>query len=334
MLKIFFCGTPQFSLPALRKLASNTDFKIELIVTQPDRPKGRGIKLQASPVKILAEELKIPVIQPENLKGLKLSEDKILSGGEVGVAASFNLYGPYDLGVVVAYGNLIPLSILNLPKVGCLNIHPSILPRWRGAAPVQRSIEAGDKKTAVSIMKLDRGLDTGEIYLSEELEILATDTAGSLSIKCAEIGAELLNQNISKILAGKLKSLPQAELGLTYANKWQVAESNINWELPAEVIANLVRASDPIPGARSSLGDNSLVKLFNPVFIESGSKDLLPGSVLELTRSEIVVRCGGGECLGFSELQFEGRKRLPIREALNGRQISVGDRFQLTSEKI
>jgi len=241
-MKVVFAGTPEFAAVALEALLK-AGFEVPLVLTQPDRPAGRGMKLQASPVKQLAAKHGIPVSQPLSLKlDGKYPED-------AAAARDALLATGADVMVVAAYGLILPSWTLELPRLGCLNIHASLLPRWRGAAPIHRAIEAGDAETGVTIGGMDEGLDTGDMLLMERLPIAATDTTGSLHDKLAVLGGRMVVEALELAACGGLTRTPQPAEGVNYAHKIEKAEASIDWALPAEVLARRVRAFNPFPGA-------------------------------------------------------------------------------------
>ncbi|MDE2366480.1 MAG: methionyl-tRNA formyltransferase, partial [Betaproteobacteria bacterium] len=235
-MKIIFAGTPPFSTPALAALA-DAGHEIGLVLTQPDRPAGRGMKTAASAVKLLAQERKFTLLQPESLKQSELHARLAAAGA--------------DIMVVVAYGLILPLAVLTIPRFGCLNIHASLLPRWRGAAPIERAILAGDRETGITIMQMDRGLDTGAILLQRSIPIAPDDTAQTLRDKLASLGAYCIVEALTHLQQRTLTATPQDESGATYASKLEKREAEIDWRSDAESISCAVRAFNPYPGAHS-----------------------------------------------------------------------------------
>jgi methionyl-tRNA formyltransferase len=304
-MKVSFGGTPEFARVALQAIIE-AGFEVPLVLTQPDRPSGRGQKLQPSPVKQLAVERGIPVLQPERLKD-PATHEPILA-----VAP--------DVMVIAAYGLILPQAVLDIPRRGCLNIHASLLPRWRGAAPIQRAIEAGDTETGITIMRMEAGLDTGPILLKESLPIAADETAATLHDKLSALGARLIVDALRRF--DELALVPQPAEGVTYASKIDKAEALLDFRRPAEELARRVRAFDPFPGAAGVLDDTTM-KLWRAV-AERGSG--APGTVLAADGSGIVVACGEG-ALRITELQKPGGKRLPAADLLRGCPISPGQRF-------
>ncbi len=330
--KLVFFGTPEFANPALQGLVDTKTFDITAVVTQADKPSGRGQKLQAPPIKVLAEKLGIPVYQPKSIKNIETVGDSAtprLQGAKssASLAEFLSDIAPIDVFVCVAYGKIIPTSLLSFARCGMVNIHPSLLPRWRGAAPLQWALFSGDKETGVSIMKIEEGLDTGPVFLTEHMQIAANETIGSLHDKAAQIGAELLVKALPAILDGSLQAAAQNENGVTYAEKWEKEDCLIKWSEDAAITLRRIRTCDPFPGARSEL-DGGLVKIFKAREVENQNfPPSPPGDVVEVGKGELIVACGDSQYIAIDELQFSGKKRLPVEDALRGRQISVGQSF-------
>ncbi len=306
-MKIIYAGTPEFAVPALAALIQSSH-EVSLVLTQPDRPAGRGMKLKPSPVKSLALEHNIPVLQPETLKDAAVQAQ---------IAAE-----NADALVVAAYGLIIPTAVLNMPRHGCYNIHASLLPRWRGAAPIQRSLLAGDKETGVTIMEVVPALDAGAMILRGALPITAQDTAQTLHDGLADIGAKLMLQAMNQLeSAGKLAAEPQDEALVTYAEKLQKSEAAINWHQDAEALSRQVRAFNPFPVAQSTLqGDTCRIWMAQAL---DGQAE--PGTIVSLDQG-IIVGCGKG-LLKIDELQLPGGKRLKARDFLAGNPLKLGDKF-------
>lgn len=309
-MKIVFAGTPDFAATALAALYQ-AGHQISLVLSQPDRPAGRGMSLQASPVKRLALEHGTEVFQPLNLKDEEAQ-------------ARLRREAP-DVMVVAAYGLLLPQAVLDIPRLGCLNIHASLLPRWRGAAPIHRAILAGDRESGVCIMAMEAGLDTGPVLLRRAEPILETDTTALLHDRLAVLGGELIVEALAGLEAGKLVAQPQEEAGAVYAAKLSKGEAPLDWRQSAEVLSRQVRAFNPFPGATANLGGNVL-KIWNGV-AEAGKGN--PGQVLEVTRQGIRVACGQG-ALVIRELQKAGGKRLPVAQFLAGHPVQVGQQFSVS----
>lgn len=303
-MRVIFAGTPEFAAQALAAIIA-AGHEIPLVLTQPDRPAGRGMSLQPSAVKKLAVAHGLAVFQPLSLKDAE--------------AQSRLADLQADVMVVAAYGLILPQAVLDLPRHGCLNIHASLLPRWRGAAPIQRALLAGDAQTGVCIMQMEAGLDTGPVLLREAFPIEDEDTTASLHDKLASCGAAL----IVKALDGlPLAFETQPEAGVTYAHKIEKAEALIDWSRSAAELDRHVRAFNPFPGAQTQLGGQT-VKLWQARPVAGRGE---PGQVLAVDREQIVIACGAG-ALAVSELQKAGGKRLPVQQFLAGNALSVGDRF-------
>jgi methionyl-tRNA formyltransferase len=302
-MRIVFAGTPEFAVPSLR--AAATKGEIVAVYTQPDRPAGRGRGLQPSPVKREALLRGFPVLQPGSLKG-ELSRDALRA------------LRP-DLMVVVAYGLLLPSRILEIPVHGCWNVHASLLPRWRGAAPIQRAIEAGDAETGVCLMQMEKGLDTGPVLLSQRIAIGEQETGGQLHDRLAELGAQVLADGLGLLRAGmKPVARPQPETGATYARKLEKSEAKLDWTQPAAVLARKVRAFNPWPMAEAVLAGER-VRIHAAVPLEA-AHDAAPGSVLQAGRDGIDVACGEG-ALRLRVLQREGGRAITAADYLNARPL-------------
>ena len=302
-MRIVFAGTPEFAVPSLRAAAGKAE--IVAVYTQPDRPAGRGRGLQPSPVKREALLRGIPVLQPESLKS-QLSRDAL------------HALRP-DLMVVVAYGLLLPSKILTIPAQGCWNVHASLLPRWRGAAPIQRAIEAGDETTGICLMQMEKGLDTGPVLLSQSLAIGEQETAGQLHDRLAALGAQVLSDGLGLLRAGmRPVAKPQPETGATYAHKLDKAEAKLDWAQPAAVLARKVRAFNPWPIAEASLAGER-VRIHAAVPLDTAHA-AAPGSVLQAGRDGIDVACGEG-ALRLRVLQREGGRAITAADYLNARPL-------------
>jgi methionyl-tRNA formyltransferase len=304
VLEIAFAGTPHFALPALRALLQSSH-RVVGVLTQPDRPAGRGRELRASPVKELAIQHALPISQPQSLR----TEE-----GRAALAA----WRP-DLMVVVAYGLLLPRAVLQLPRLGCLNIHGSLLPRWRGAAPIHRALLAGDTRTGVTIMQLDEGLDTGPVLLERSRAIGPHETSGDLHDALAELGAAALMEAIEGLAAGTLQPRPQPATGITYAAKIEKSEARIDWTLAATDIDRRIRAFNPWPVAETTLGGESL-RLWRACVAEGSTDGAVPGTLLGVDDLGLRVACGQG-VLSIRELQRAGKRPVSARDFANAARL-------------
>jgi methionyl-tRNA formyltransferase len=322
-MRVIFAGTPEFAAVALAQiLAAGHD--VPLVLTQPDRPAGRGMKLQASAVKQLALQHNIPVAQPLSLRlDGKYPDDAAQAQAAIAAANA-------DVMVVAAYGLILPQWTLSAPRLGCLNIHASLLPRWRGAAPIHRAIEAGDAQTGVVIMQMDAGLDTGDMLLTGVRDIDAQDTTASLHDHLAELGGKLVVQSLADAQAGQLKPVKQPLEGITYAHKIEKAEAAVNWRDTAETLDRRVRAFNPFPAAAAQL-NGEVIKLWRAVPEASNSAaNALPGTVLSADAQGVRVACGEG-VLCVTELQRAGGKRLAAADFLRGFPLAAGQQFDITA---
>ncbi len=332
---IVFFGTPDFAVSTLAALVESGRYEISAVVTQTDKPAGRGQKLTPSPVKRYARERSIPVFEPNSLKSISAEMNGGLTPHLKGSSEITDLIDFLNVSaqtlkafIVVAYGKIIPSSLIHLPKNGTINIHASLLPRWRGAAPIQHAIFAGDKKTGVSIMQIDEGLDTGAIYAGKEVDIAENEDYGSLATRLAKVGADLLLETLPLILSEELKPVAQSNTDVMYADKWEKEDIQLDWSDPAETTIRRIRASSPEPGARTTL-DGELVKIFGAHIENSTSfKFQSPGVVIESNKRELIVSAGTNQFISIDELQFPGKKRLAVAEVLKGRSIANGARFE------
>ncbi|GAA64517.1 methionyl-tRNA formyltransferase [Pseudoalteromonas sp. BSi20311] len=298
-LRIIFAGTPDFAARHLQALI-NSEHQIVGVYSQPDRPAGRGKKLKASEVKALALEHDLPVFQPQSLKTDEALEE----------LNSLNA----DIMIVVAYGLILPKAILDAPRLGCLNVHGSILPRWRGAAPIQRAIWAGDQQTGVTIMQMDEGLDTGDMLHISHWPIDSAETSASLYTKLAELGPDALINTINRLAKGEITPEPQNDADANYAKKLSKDEANIDWSMDAEQIERNIRAFNPWPVCFTQMSGNT-VKIYQANVVEQSGA---AGTVLTSDKNGIVVACGK-HALSISELQPQGKKPMAINDFLNGR---------------
>jgi methionyl-tRNA formyltransferase len=301
-LRAAFAGTPDFAVPHLRAcLDAGVD--VVAVYTQPDRPAGRGRKLVPSPVKQAALEAGIPVRQPESLKAADVQAD----------LRALDL----DLLVVVAYGLILPRKVLAIPRLGCWNVHASLLPRWRGAAPIQRAILAGDAASGVCVMQMEAGLDTGPVLLERRVPIDASDTGGSLHDRLAASGAAALRDALNTVAnGGSLSATPQSSDGVTYAHKLDKAEARIDWNDSAAAVARKVRAFDPWPVAEADIGGEKL-RIWSATPIDSSS-NTPPGTIVAASRIGLDIACGDG-ALRILELQRAGGRRIAVADYLNAR---------------
>lgn len=322
-LRIVFAGTPVFAEQHLRVLIDSRHHVVA-VYTQPDRPAGRGKKITASPVKELAQTHHLPVYQPLSLKNE--SEQQAL--------AELNV----DIMIVVAYGLILPQSVLDIPKLGCINVHASLLPRWRGAAPIQRAIEVGDNKTGVTIMQMEAGLDTGPMLSKVSCDILGSDTTTTLHDRLAELGCAVLIATLDQIQSGSYKAEPQNETEATYAEKIQKTEAQINWALSASTIERKIRAFNPFPIMFTTFegsGDkNQLdlrIKILQAQIVKNSSAKADPGSIIAINENAdggIVVACGE-QALLLQRIQLPGKAAMSVREVMVGHRdlFRVGQRF-------
>jgi methionyl-tRNA formyltransferase len=301
-MKIVFAGTPDFASRALEALLA-AGHDVTLVLTQPDRPAGRGMVLQASAVKKVALAHGIPVFQPERLKD-PATHEPVRAACDAGA----------ELMVVAAYGLILPQAVLDIPNRGCINIHASLLPRWRGAAPIHRAIEAGDAQTGITIMQVEAGLDTGPMLLARAITIDPQDSTGSLHDRLARLGGELVVEALDRF--DELVPQTQPEAGVTYASKIDKAEAKLDWSQPAATLARKIRAFDPFPGAVVDLAGEPVKAWCGAAETGSGR----PGQLLAVDAKGIVVACGQG-ALRLTELQKPGGRRVSAADFLNGSSL-------------
>lgn len=306
-MKLIFAGTPEFAAQALAAIV-DAGHEVALVLTQPDRPAGRGMALQPSPVKKFALEKGLPIFQPLSLKDAEAQASVAAVGAEVMVVA--------------AYGLILPQVVLDMPRLGCINIHGSLLPRWRGAAPIQRALLAGDAETGVCIMQMEAGLDTGPVLLRGAFSIESDDTSATLHDRLAALGARLVVEALGKL---PLPAEAQTADGVTYAHKIEKAEALIDWHKSAIELDRHIRAFNPFPGAQV-LFKGQTIKLWQASAV-AGDGEF--GQILAVDRNQLLVACGEG-ALAIRELQKAGGKRLPVQQFLAGNAMRVGDRFDLT----
>lgn len=342
--KTAFLGTPDFAVVVMQGLV-DAGYDLACVVTQPDRPRGRGHKLSITPVKSLALELGLPVFTPISLKTLQLESvppatldssvvqtPRLLGAkSSTDLARFLNDTGPYDLIVTAAYGNIIPEALINFPEHGIINVHPSLLPRWRGAAPIEHAIFSGDQKTGVAIMKVDIGLDTGAVYALEELQISPQHTLETLTKELAVVGTELLLKHLPEIIRGTVNPIAQDDALATYADKWTVEDTTINWNESSHTCWRRIRSSTPQPGART-IFNGQVLKIFDSrptqdshLELAADSSKFKPGQIVEIASSYMTVCCGNSSFLQIYEVQLPGKKRISVRDFRNGVKIHIGD---------
>lgn len=307
-MRIIFAGTPDFAAKALIALL-DAGYQIVLVLTQPDRPAGRGMKIQIGDVKKAAQAYNISLLQPLSLKSEAMHAQ----------LRSFDA----DVMVVAAYGLILPEAVLKIPRYGCLNIHASLLPRWRGAAPIQRALLAGDPETGITIMQMDEGLDTGSIMLQHRLSIEPCDTTGTLHDKLANLGAHSIVEALELLRLGKLIAIPQEEAQACYAAKIQKQEAEIDWQLDADQIDRMIRAFNPYPGAYTYFQGN-LLKLWQASVTRNASGEA--GKIIAIGNDGIVVGCGSGALI-LEIVQQAGGKKMPVTEFLAGHILQPGQLF-------
>jgi methionyl-tRNA formyltransferase len=306
-MRVIFMGTPEFALPTLEGLI-DSGVKIVGVFTQPDRPKGRGRKLEPSPVKRLAEEHGLPVFQPERLR----DKDAIKQVRSL----------KPDLVVVVAYGQILPQEVLDIPKYGCVNVHASLLPRHRGAAPINKAIIDGDPMTGVTTMQMDAGLDTGDMLVKKSISIFPNENAGELHDRLAQLGREAMEETLARLCAGTLSPQKQDDSRSSYAPMLKKEDGLIDWKRPAAAIHNQVRGLYPWPGAFTHL-DGEVLKIADTRIADTSGN---PGEILVLENSGVVVACGEG-ALQIRRLQLPGKKMLPAADFLRGVKLKVGQKL-------
>lgn len=307
-MKIIFAGTPHFAEKALQALL---DKKMEIVavLAQPDRPSGRGMQLKAGPVKQLAVQHGLTVLQPQSLKNEEIQQhlNKLNA----------------DVMIVAAYGLILPKAVLQIPRLGCLNIHASLLPRWRGAAPIQRSILAGDEQTGITIMQMDEGLDTGDVLLKKYCQIQENETSETLYEKLAVLGAEAITETLELLNQRKLIPLKQDNHLATYAAKITKEEAQLDWKQPASQLNRNIRGYNPFPGASTSI-NGTTIKIWQASVIEKLTGE--PGMVIKVGNNELVVSCGK-DALSLETIQKPNSKSMPVGQFLQGFKIKAGDCF-------
>jgi methionyl-tRNA formyltransferase len=311
-LRIVFCGTPEFAVPSLRRLAERPEFSIEAVVTQPDRPRGRGQHVSSSPVKETALEIGLHVYQPETIKSESSQE--------------FLKRVAPDAVVIIAYGQIIPSRLLTIPRLGWLNLHASLLPSYRGAAPIHWAIANGETVTGLTTMQIDAGMDTGPTLLRHEVEIEPDETAPDLATRMSAIGAVLIAESLLHFDRGEISPLPQEEKGATYAPILKKEDGRIDWSRPAPQIFNRMRGFAPWPGAYATFREQTCQLWGRPEASGTAGAHITPGEIVPSAK-EIYVVCGEGTCLRIESIQAEGRKKISAREFANGARLATGDRF-------
>ncbi len=308
MPRLVFAGTPEFAAEPLRALLQAW-VEVTAVYTQPDRPAGRGRKLSPSPVKQVALAHDLPVFQPRSLR-------------DVEAQAQLQALQP-DVFLVIAYGLILPQRVLDIPRLGCVNLHASLLPRWRGAAPIQRAIEAGDEETGLCLMQMEAGLDTGPVLAQANCAIEPQMTAGQVHDALVELGAAHLPQWMQQYCAGQLQAQPQDDAQANYAHKLEKSESRLDWTTSAAELARKLRAFDPWPGSSGQL-DTQAVKLFGLRAVDEHAQGQ-PGEIVKISDEGLEIACGQGS-LTVAEVQFPGARRMPAQAAARGRQL-MGQRF-------
>ena len=319
-----FFGTPEFSAKILKALTEIDEIEVKVVVTQPDKPAGRGNKLKSSEVKIVAESLNIPVLQPKSIKKeLPVFLEQLKNFGEL------------DFAVIAVFAQILPVGLLEFFKGKCVNVHPSLLPRWRGASPIHSAMIAGDQETGVCLMKMEQGLDSGPYWVVSKTPILEDDTHDILQQRLLDLSIKLIKENLVKIVKDEVPEIKQSEIGLTYAEKLTGQLSLINWNNDAKTISNLTKGLWPSPGAFSFINGKRIKIGLTKVYQDSGENDFsgiqglkdkeIPnGSILYKTKDTFVVKCGNDTALAVYQVQPEGKKPQTVRDYLNGNKLEIG----------
>lgn len=310
-MRLIFCGTPQFAVPTLEALIAR-GFQIDLVVTNPDEPSGRSYELKPPPVKVVAKKAGLPVFQPRSLK-------------DADTQAFISKYHP-DAIVIVAYGHLIPPWMIDLPRLGCINLHASLLPKYRGAAPIAWALIRGERTTGVTTMKIDAGLDTGDMLLRRDTKIRDDDTAETLSARLSAIGAELMVETLERLERGEVVPQPQDHAQATLAPRLKKEDGRVDWSLTAEDIARRVRGLQPWPGAYTTVRGKNL-RLWTAAAATAKSPPTLEPGTVRVSGDKLLVACGQETTLEIRELQLEGRKRMSARDFLNGVHVKEQEKF-------
>ena len=311
-LRIVFCGTPEFAVPSLRQLAERPEFLAEAVISQPDRPRGRGQRVSSSPVKEAALELGLHVYQPETIKSESAQE-------------FLKRLAP-DAIVIIAYGQIIPARLLTIPRLGWINLHASLLPRYRGAAPIHWAIANGETVTGLTTMQINAGMDTGPTLLRREVEIGPEETAPELAARMSAMGADLIAESLLQFNRGEILPCPQDEKNASYAPILKKEDGRIDWARPAQQIYNRMRGFAPWPGSYSTFRGQTCHLWGRPEIRSTGDANFTPGAIVPSTK-EIYVECGEGTCLRAESVQIEGRKRISAREFANGARLAPAERF-------
>ena len=311
-MRIIFCGTPEFAVPSLWRLAAEPGISVESVITQPDRPRGRGQHVSSSPIKEAALVHNLQIYQPETIKSDSAQE--------------FLKRAAPDAVVIIAYGQIIPARLLTIPRLGWINLHASLLPHYRGAAPIHWAIANGETTTGLTTMQIDAGMDTGPTLLQHELKIGADETSPELAARMSEIGASLIVDSLLRLDRGEISPQPQDSAKATYAPILKKEGGRIDWTRTAEQIYNRMRGFAPWPGAYSTFRGQTCHLWGRPEKIEAARESGAPGEIISSAR-EVYVICGEGTHLGLEFVQLEGRKRITAREFANGARITPADRF-------
>jgi methionyl-tRNA formyltransferase len=314
-LRIVFCGTPEFAVPSLRRLAERPEFSIEAVITQPDRPRGRGGHVSASPVKEAALELGLHVYQPESIKSESFQD-------------FLKRLAP-DAVVIIAYGQIIPARLLTIPRLGWLNVHGSLLPQYRGAAPVHWAIANGETVTGLTTMQINAGMDTGPTLLRREVAIGHDETSPDLAARMSTIGADLIVETLLQFDRGEIDPIPQEEKGVSYAPILKKEDGRMNWHQPAQQIYNRMRGFTPWPGSNSTFRGQTCHLWGRPETLgtaEAPGTQKEPGEIIAVAK-EIYVACAERTLLRLESVQVEGRKKVTALEFANGARFKPGDRF-------
>ena len=313
-MRIVFCGTPEFAVPTLRELLANAEFAVEAVVTQPDRPRGRGQRVSASPVKEAAAKAGVRIYQPESVK----SDE----------ARDFFAQIKPDAAVIIAYGQIIPRRLLEIPRLGWMNLHGSLLPKYRGAAPIAWAIVNGESTTGLTTMRLDPGLDTGPILMQQDIAIGNDETAPELAGRMAELGAPLVAESLVKLARGEIAPIPQDSTQASYAPILTKEHGRIDWAQPATEIYNRIRGLAPWPGAFSTFRGRLCQVWGRPgVSATTAGADIAPDAGILIVGEAIEVICGHSTRLRLEAVQMEGRKRVSAREFVHGARLGSGERF-------